>query len=736
MVEVCFVLRTMKSRSLSVVFLISGVVVVMVLCIVMTLMAYRRQKHTSLYRQGEAAYNQGNYDLAKRKLSEYLRKDPNHEKAWRYLAEIHEKKRLWQDAAYYWRHLVNLNVLNNDYVSRCVRAYYQAHNFSALERFFKTLSSEKCAEFSEIYALTQFLSHPTDKETERIVAAIPQDGAIARLIQVMKNQGPLTEFEALENDSDPVIQVEAYIQDAFLSEHRDRNLERAEQAYRQALTVNPDLCRAELANFLFRHIRYKEANEVYKQIRPMMMSDTCFINYAEVLFFLKDSDALTHVEREIPRRNRFAVPLRAYIQSLNAYLRRDTPVMVKNYRVAHQNRTTPMGLLLSYAVAVEDADIPLMISVLSQWQRSKLYKEKLPEILENVRAVIAKALRQNKLDDASSLGQMFLRQEPPELICWQAVILEQMSHKSLSMSMIQQACKLFPKEVFFRVQALRLAMARGNREEALALYDQLIEMSNDPVRERYRKVLYLEREMQLNEAFQEIKRLLKEDDSIVSAKHCLAFGIRTGNSEALRMAGEHPELASIAKFETERRFGDLDAATKLLKEQRLEDGLSAEKAEDREILLPLGICLAIVREFERAKVIYQALLPFGGTNTIIELNLSEIYSAEGDAKQALKYAADAYKKKQDSLLVQTVYGLRYAEMKDYEKAAIFIPDVTKDENAKAVLLTCLEKNIENAFVQGRLATCRTIIRRLQTLQPDNMIAKEYLEKLDSSAKQP
>ena len=164
--------------------------------------------------------------------------------------------------------------------------------------------------------------------------------------------------------------------------------------------------------------------------------------------------------------------------------------------------------------------------------------------------------------------------------------------------------------------------------------------------------------------------------------------------------------------------------------------MSADKSEDREILLPLGIYLALVREFGRAKDIYIALLPFSGTNVIIELNLSEIYSEEGDATLGLKYAADAYKKNPESLLVQTVYGMRYAEMKDYEHAAAFIPDNTMDENAKAVLLTCLEKNIESSFTKGRNATCRTIIRRLQTLQPDNMIAKEYLEKLDAPPQKP
>ena len=62
----------MKKKNFFILLLLSGVVVVVGLCILMTIMAHRRQKHTALYRQGEAAYKQGNYELARKKLSEYL----------------------------------------------------------------------------------------------------------------------------------------------------------------------------------------------------------------------------------------------------------------------------------------------------------------------------------------------------------------------------------------------------------------------------------------------------------------------------------------------------------------------------------------------------------------------------------------------------------------------------------------------------------------------------------------
>ena len=469
-----FFIIIMKRKSLYILLLLVGVILVLVLCAVMGVMAYRHKRQTEQFRQAEEAYKQGDFDVASQRLLAYVRQDPSHEKAWFYLAEINERNKLWSDAASNWHRLISLNVLNNEYVKRAIMANYRAHNFSALAQIFSTIPSGLQNEYPEIYALTQFIAHPDAEATEKLVAAIPQDGSVARLIRVFKNSGPASELEALENCDDSVIKIEAFMHDAFLAENKTKDFERADKCLRKAVELNPDLCSHSLGDFLFRHIRYKEANEVYKSCRSSMMTDNSFLNYAEVLFFLKDEDGLSRIENEVHKVKRFSVPLRAYFKSLQAYLNKDSQTMVKNYKVAQTQRATPVGLLLSYAVAAEDMDIPLMVSVLSHWQRTKIFKEKQAEILANMRKMLAKAIKENKLEDASKLAQLFLRQEPPELICWQVVVMEQVARDKLSMNLILQASKLFPNERFFHMQGLKLALANGDKESVLALYDQLI----------------------------------------------------------------------------------------------------------------------------------------------------------------------------------------------------------------------------------------------------------------------
>ena len=235
--------------------------------------------------------------------------------------------------------------------------------------------------------------------------------------------------------------------------------------------------------------------------------------------------------------------------------------------------------------------------------------------------------------------------------------------------------------------------------------------------------------MLLDKAYQEIQIMMKEDNSLSTAKHCLGFGIRTGNKDALNAAAAFPELAEIAQFEMERRYGDLDKATNMLTSKQMEKGLSADKPEDCEILLPMAIYLALAKEFERSKAIYLALLPRIGNNAIIDLNLSEIFAQQGDPLQALEYAANAYKKNPKSMLVQTVYGVRHYGMNNYEQAAALIPNDVPGETEKAILVDSLEKIIESTYKEDDTATCRKTIRRLQALQPGNKCAKEYLEKL-------
>ncbi|MBR6373880.1 MAG: tetratricopeptide repeat protein, partial [Victivallales bacterium] len=421
-----------KTKTLLILLLVSGVVIVLCLSAVMGALAYRRQKQTFLFKQGEEAYKKGDLEEARQKLNAYLRKDPSHEQSWLYLADIFERQLLWNDAAMVWKRLESLNVLNNDYVKRHINANYRAHNFGALDKIFSSLPMEKQREFFEIFALTQFFQHTNTEVTDRLVAMLPQDGTAAQMIRVFKNQGPLPELEKLENCSDPVIQVEALMQDAFMAEYRTKDLKRAEECLRKAADLNPDLCRASLGDFLFRNGRYKDANETYKTVRPQMMSVACIINYAEVLFLSKDTKTLAELENEVHHKRRSAILLRAYIQSLQAYLAKDNQAMVKNYRVAQMHRTTPVGLLLSYAVAVEDSDVALMASVVSQWRRTKIFKEKQDEILSNTRKMLAVALEEDKLEDAARLAQLFLAHKPPELLCWQIVVMDQMRRGTIT----------------------------------------------------------------------------------------------------------------------------------------------------------------------------------------------------------------------------------------------------------------------------------------------------------------
>ena len=696
----------------------------------MAWLSHRHRMHANLFRAAEEAYQKGDYPLAKSAIAAFLRVDPNHEKALGYLAEIFESQQQWGEAARAWARLTRLNVMKEEYLKRLILAEYRACHYLQLNSILSDLPDEKRAEFREIDALTQFMVHPQEERTSLLLAALPKDSNTLRLILAMKNNGPAEELAFLETASDPVIQVTAYLLDANLAEYRDHQTTRAEECYRKAAEISHELCSPALGDFLFRHIRYKEAKSVFQGTSLKAMSNIQFANYAEVLFFLKDKEGLVALEQKIPRRLRSALSLRAFIQSLLAYIEHDSENMVKNYRVARMDRNTPVGLLLSYAVAVESSDLPLMSKVIAQWKQTRLFQEKLAGILPQVRTALETAMKERKLEDAARLGALFLEVSPPELPAWRAVIQNQVEHGRLSDNLLQEAIKRFPQEALFRRQTLELALHRQNKEQILSGYDQLIAVSNEPASEHYRKILFLEHQGLQQEAEAELKRLLEKEKTLVSAKHALAFGLQTGNQEALHFAENYPELADIARFEQERRNGDIDKAIQFLRDTPVEQALSHERQEDRELLFPLAVYLALAHLTDRAIKIYTDLIPYMGNNPTIELNLSEIHADAGEPDTALKYAADALRKAPSSNIVKIVYALRCADKEDYAQALTYLPESTDDENLKALLVTCLEKSIADAYAKQRFATCTTYLQQLQRLQPQNPIVQEYLEKLD------
>ena len=719
-----------KTKSLSALFLVSGAVLVLVLCGVMGLLAYRHQSHKDLFRAAEEAFRKGDYNSAKKTLTAFLRVDPNHEKAWKYLAEICESSKQWDAAGAIWHRLVKLNVLKEEYLKRHILAMYRAHNFQQLDRVFSKLPDEKRNEYKEIDALTQFIVNPQEEKTNQRIAELAKGSNTLRLIRTMKQNGPVEELAFLATVPDPVIQVEALLLNAYLAEFKERQLKRAEECCRKAGKINPEKCLPVLGKFLFRHIRYKEAKEVYENLSLEMMSDENIANYAEILFFLKENEKLGKLKQKIPRRISAYLPLRAYIRSLQAYMERDSQNMVKNYRVAQMERNTPVGLLLSYAVAVESSDLQLMSRVIARWKRTKLFREKLASILPQMRTGVETAMKEKKLEGAARLGVLFLEVSPPEPLAWRAVIQYQAERGRLSDGLIREAIQRFPQEEFFCKQALELALQRRNKDQILSCYDQLIAVSKEPASDHYRKVLFLENQGSKEEAAAELKKLLKKEKSLVAAKHALAFGLRTGNQEALHFAENYPELADIVKFEQERRNGDVDKAIRFLRDTPVEQALSCERKEDRELLFPLAVYLALAHVTDRAIKIYTNLIPYMGNNPTVELNLSEIYADAGQLELALKYAADALKKAPSSNIVKIVYAIRCAANGHYAQALNDLPDSVADENLKVSFVNFLEKSIADTFEKQHFATCRAYLQRLQRLQPQNPIIQEYLEKLN------
>ncbi len=505
---------------------------------------------------------------------------------------------------------------------------------------------------------------------------------------------------------------------------------RAEQCFRKAVEISPPLCQRELGNFLFRQMRYPEAAEAFQQAYPAMLSGDAVLNYGEVLFFQKNEEGLKKLEKDVSRGVGDSLPVRAYVQCLLAAMDRKTEDMVKNYQVAGLRRETPMGLLITFLVSVETVDIPQMVPVLLRWKGTAIFEQKKEEILTSVRHVLMQAMEKRKWQEASRLAMLFRDQKPPEILVYKALLFERAAFGVVPEDLLQEAITYFPEDQAFRALSLRSALSKGNVDEVNAAYEQVIAKSADPELDRYRKAIFLEQKGLVEEAFAEISKNLQEHPSEREAKHCLAFAMRTGHKPALEAVASYPQLAAIARFENERRYGDPEAALKMLTEQPLEQGLSAEVLEEREILLPLGLYLGISRQRERAIAVYETLKPYMMSSPIIDLNLSEIYKSLDDKEKALANAADAYAKAPNNPLVRSVYGMRCAENDDFEKAVTLIPINVQEPEYQKVLVTSLEKCIEISYKDQRLASCRSYIRSLQELQPENACVADYLKRLE------
>jgi tetratricopeptide (TPR) repeat protein len=720
----------LKSRLLFRILLSAGIVVALGLTTLLVVMAYRYQSHTRLFQSAKSAFENGDYAEAEAMFTRYLKIDPNQEEAWRCMVEIYRKNGDSLQEAHCWRRLARLNPLNEEYLRECLQAYYRNHDYAKLGETFMRLPEGKRLEYRELYTLTRYKLAPQSPDTDKLITELAPESTTARLIQALQKPGPPAELAILEESEDPVVQVEAFIQDAALAEWQERDFARAEHCYRRAAELNPTLCRSVLASFLGRQGQYRDALEIFQEIPDGRLSGSMCLDYAEALFHEKDVEALKHLAQRVPQGSSNFISVRAYIHSLVALLENNPVEMVKNFAVAQIQRNTRPGLMLRYAVALESKDIRQFCAVLSAWKPTTVFQQRHQDFLAQAQPLLDRALQEQQWEQVIELAVLFLDERPPVEKIWHAFLLALASTRGVPDQVLQQAIRLFPESQLFRSMALNAAIGKGDLSGTLDAFDKLIEVSDDSASVHYRKVLFLEESGRLDEAMQELKNMLESDPSLQNRKHCLSFGIRTGNQEALDLAAQEPSLSTFAEFERERRYGDIQRAETLLKETQMEQGLSAEQPEDRELMLPLAFCLALSHEYSRAIALYEALAPYLTQNATVDINLSEIYAALGDMPRALQYAAQAYRRFPQSPLAQGIYGVRCAESGDFQKAADLIPDSADIPPFRNVLLTSLEKNLESNLSAKRYSICRAIATRILRLQPDHVRAQECLDLID------
>lgn len=719
-------------KSLTKIFLIAGSILVLIIIAALCFASFRHRKNTQLYEDGLKAFQQGRYDEAYTSLQNYLATDPNHEWSLKMVAEIEESRGHWFQAASVWLHLSYLDVLEETYVKKFVESCYRCCDYSDLYNYLEKSNSKWRATYQDFHALAAFITMPKDDRTTKLVEALPPDSGIARLIQVLKERGPAEEIAKLEHADDPVIRVEALLLDASIAEFDNKDLTRAENCLKKATELNPFLCQGIWGDFLFRNKRYQEAYQAYSHNDDkdgiLFLSPRSFLNYAEAAYSGQDSVALEEIGKKIHNSYPSRVQELAYANALKAHLDGDAERMKANYIVANQQqRITPMAMRLKFGVAIANNDIQLLAQSLKYLATSPAFKETRQQLLPQITPILQANMSGDLHDTAAQIAELFLDIKPANPLVWRIVVLSHFNQKTLTQEMLNQAIEYFPKDPLYR--QLALLQIQGDVLASSTAFDQWLAVSKEPTLVRFRKAEFLQQNGKHEEATEEIVKLSESDSSLQAAKLCLVFGIRNGSRAALELAGKREELKPFTAFELERRFGNKDTATRLLRSSPLEDAFQATNEEDRPVLLSLAIYLAIIHEVDRSIAVYELLKPYLTSEATVELNLSELYAAKGNKEQAMDNAKSALKRFPDSQLVRAIYGLRCAENADFREAVTYLPDTVQDTRFNNALAFCLVKLIDANLESGHIAIVREQLDRLRKVQPGNPAIEEYTKKI-------
>jgi tetratricopeptide (TPR) repeat protein len=715
------------------------------------LFSVRSCRKVERFRDALAAFDSGDYGLARKLLLDTLIEDRNNELAYVKLAEIYHRDGNWPAEVECWSRAIALNPQNKAYPEKLWEALLLSNDYRRIYSEFgmkyRTAGQlpDKELEIYVFSALRTNNSREAEKAWKEATAQNPglRLQPMGQLISLMLNLDKQTPdeiragLEKLSESENPIVAFDALRMLAIYYRFNNGTDRQLEDVLLKGAKLNRFIGEPALGEYYTGKYRFDDAISTYENY----LKDHSIIRYAlalaDLYVYKNEKAKLTELASKFHSGNKVVLMAGYYMDALLAFMDGNTEKLVRIWNSNDDISRSPLAALIALQVNIL-RDNPDGVAAIAP-----VFLQTRPFLDFNARAVdmlyryCQKLISQNKLSAATRLAQLIYDPARPDIFLTRVILQDRLTRNSLDEKALNTALKEFPQDPFLLQLAAEFHYGKNQMQESLKHAARFREVyKEDSPGVDLIEALALEQTGQLDAAFAGLGKLLqKYPDNIGLNNLFLEFCRKHQHRQALELMYQ---TLSARKEPAVREFLPYIAAEINLLDGKKDEALKllAEADSNHEQLLLRGAYLLGENDrFKPAVRYYEKLAELSPSlRSLTLINLSEIYKAQNEQEKALRCAFDAWRLDPDNGNVKFCYASRLSENKDYAQLVqvLKLPRFKSkdvDERFLPLWQPAMNEVIKAQFDEKRYEQVLESCRHLQAYFPNSPTARTYIEKV-------
>ncbi len=716
------------------------------------------------FSRASALFEAGDYDAAREVYIKVLKSDPNNEAAVAAMAQIYHFFGDWNNETFLRHRLVRLNPLSKEYYREFLESAFRARNFGSIysQLNLKVLEGiDLPPDEGALYLISalnsghasnakSFYSGKTKSDPEYFSGT--ERGRIADILfhaSEMNYEQAQNCFASRNEIQDMLSRFELNdVLVQFYSKRGDRESEeKVETLLLECLEMNNYTGAPKLAKHYYSNYRFEDAIKICDEflktkinaVMPVLYGESCLLSgNAELIPPMAEKIRQLHAGRQ-------SKIITSYLDALTAFHNGDDARLPLLLQTTSSTIETPLSSLMQLHLALKNDSPTEIITLLERIMKGHPFMD----FQQRARSAALQYLMEKNDEDLDSNPDLLslcagiavlIQTKDDDVPFLQRIILTDHFRRSvMTEEEIKSALQLFPDDPVLLELAVKFYLTNAKPERAMEYIAEYKELKDIPEKTRpviaALHMLALDQLDRKGEAEKEFRKLVEQngDENLLAlyfnfcAENDFVDSLKSLSGWIESLPADSPNRAALPFVRAELLFSEGKQTEALDLFERTPAALPRFVFHAAARLAEAGRTDAAIKRYSSIRDTYP-------DRSLLELRLSELYTAAGDKDAALDSARIAWEKKRNSLMTRYVYAKclfgngQYADalgILNFPQYKASFPKEMLELWSKAI-----REQIKADFKAERYTPAMEATKFLLIYFPDDKEGRDYFEQLE------